>query len=101
WRVPAHVAHFHARQHLGAPVDELHQPVPVHQWREVVGNVSAPAAQIGMQREVPLAVLDEMPSLWKRELERSALTTPGKPAGVIPVQVRRDYRIHLIGPYAQ
>src|SRR5438445_5205290 len=94
-RVPADVAHVDARKNFRVTVQKLHQVVAVGQRREVIGHVSRLGAHVGSKRKVPLAPLDEVPSLRKRELEAAAIQ-PRQPAGMIPMQVRRDDGIHLI-----
>src|ERR1700730_3268061 len=64
-RVAADVTDVDAWHHLGVPVQELHDAVAIREWREVVGDVACLAANVGVQREVPLAALDEMARFWK------------------------------------
>src|SRR3984893_17838163 len=51
-----------------------------------------------MQGEVPLAALDEMARILEGQLETPALIAPRETSRVIPVQVRGDHRIDLVGP---
>src|SRR5207302_6949900 len=71
--MPSDVTDLHAWKHLSVAVEELDQVVAVGERREIVGDVARPAAHVGLQREVPLAPLDEMARLLESELDLAVL----------------------------
>src|SRR5712692_1700043 len=89
-----------AGQHLRVAVQEFDEIVSIREGREVIRDVSGLAPDVRMHREIPLAALDEVTRLRKRELE-AAVLEPGKAARVVPVQVSGDDRVHLIRPDPQ
>ena len=96
-RVSTDVADLHAGQDLGVAVEELDQVVAVRERREVIGDVACPAAHVRLQREVPLAALDEMTRLLESELDLAILIAPGQAAGVVPMQVGGDDGVDFLG----
>src|SRR2546427_10504602 len=94
--MPSDVTDLHAWKHLSVAVEELDQVVAVGERREIVGDIARPAAHVGLQREVPLAPLDEMARLLESELDLAVLIASRESPCVVPVQVRGDDRIDLV-----
>src|SRR5712692_3012075 len=99
--VTADVAHLDSRQDLRISAQELDQAMPVGERRKVVRHVARLAAHIRVQPELPLAALDEVARLRERQPQTSALIAPREAARVVPMQVRCDDRIDLVGTDAE
>src|SRR5450759_1775541 len=99
--VAAHLADMHPRYDLSVTVEVLNYLVSVVQRCEVVAEVTGLAPHVGMHGEVPLAALDEMARSLERQLQGAVLIASREAAGMIPVEVRRDHGVDLLGPDAQ
>src|SRR2546427_111811 len=81
-----------ARQDLRFSVDELERNA-----REVVGEVAARGALVGVAREVELPFLHDVASLGKGEADLPRRVEPVIAAGVIEMQMGVDYPANVVG----
>src|SRR3989442_12987625 len=93
--VPSDVTDLHAWKHLSVAVEELDQVVAVGERRENVGDVARLAAHVGLQREVPLAPLDEMARLLESEPDLAVLIASRESTRRVPGQGGGDARVAL------
>src|SRR5437899_8282659 len=100
-RVTTDVAQMHAGQDLSVAVEKLHAVVVVCKWREIVGDVARLAAHVRLQREIPLAALNEVPRALEGQLHLAFLVAAREAARVVPVQMRGDYGIDFVSADAQ
>ena len=97
-RMPSDMPKMHAWQHLCIAGQKLNDVVAVRQRREVLPHKSRRAPLVGVQREVPLALLDVECRGIECELQAAPLIPPREAARVVPMQMRGDDRVDLLGP---
>src|SRR5258706_12261801 len=88
---------MHSGHHLRVSIQELDELIAVGERCEIIVDVTGLAADVGMQREVPLGPLDEMPRSREGQLQAAALIASSETAGVIPVKVCGDDGVDLVG----
>src|ERR1700674_2093537 len=64
---------------------------------EIVGHIPGRAAHVRVQGEVPLRPLDEVARFGKSELEAATFIAPRETACMVPMQVRCDDGVDIVG----